>query len=76
MTSTERKANIISMHYQIKKLWGNIEAMGEKHGYKREKYWHRELANNAVWWNNTTFIDVLKYYGNGLRLGSLLSRDT
>jgi len=76
MTSTERKANIVSMHYQIKRLWGNVEHMGRKHGYKREIYWHRELANNAIWWNNITFVDILKYLGPGLRLGTMLSRDT
>jgi len=50
--------------------------MGRKHGYKREIYWHRELANNAIWWNSITFVDILKLLGPGLRLGTMLSRDT
>ena len=76
MTSTERKANIVSIHYQMKKLWMNLERLAERHGYKWEKYWHRGIANNATWWNSVSFVDVLKYMGRGLRLGPMLSRDT
>lgn len=76
MTSTERKANIVSMHYQLKKIWDNVEKVAQKYGYRWEKYWHRELVNNAVWWNKVPFVDVLKYMGSGMRLGPMLSRET
>lgn len=76
MTSTERKANIVSMHYQMKKLWMNVERVGARHGYKREVYWHRELANNAIWWNNITLVEILSLLGPGLRMGAMLSKDT
>ncbi len=76
MTSTERKANFVSMHYQVKKIWVNLERIAAKHGYQREVHWHRGLLNNAVWWNNVPFMDVLKLLGSGLRLGTMLSRDT
>lgn len=76
MTSTERKANIVSMHYQMKKLWTNMEATAARNGFNYEKYWHREIANNSTWWNKVPFVDVVKYLGKGLRLGEMLKRDT
>ena len=76
MTATERKANIVAMHYQLKKIWQNVDSLGRKQGFQVDKYFHRELVNNAVWWNSVPWIDVLKYMGGGFRMGSLLSRDT
>jgi len=76
MTTTERKANVVNIHYQLKKLWPNVERIGDKHGYKYEKYWQRGLVNNATWWNKVPFTDVLKYLGPGMRMGTMLSRDT
>ena len=76
MTSTERKANMVTVHYQFKKLWQNLEPVAKKHGYKKSKYWRREIANNATWWNSVPFLDVLKYMGQGMRLGPMLTRET
>lgn len=76
MTTTERKANVVSMHYQLKKLWLNVEKMGAKHGYVWEKYWHRGLLNNGVWWNKTPLTEVLTILGHGMRMGTMLGRDT
>jgi len=76
MTSTERKANITSIHFQLKRIWLNLEQLARKHDHPYEKYWQRGIENNSVWWNNVTFIEVLKHLGRGLRLGSMLSRDT
>lgn len=76
MTPTERKGNLASMHYQVKKLWLGVEALGRKHGYHKDRHWRRALVNNSVWWNTIPFVDVLKYLGTGLRIGTMLSRDT
>lgn len=76
MTNTERKANIVGIHYQLKKLWVNMEKTAARHGFEWEKYWHRDIVNNATWFNTVPFVDVLKYLGKGLRLGELLKRDT
>ncbi|KAI9726289.1 MAG: Tyrosine--tRNA ligase, mitochondrial [Chrysothrix sp. TS-e1954] len=76
MTSTERKSNIVSIHYQMKKLWGNLEKLARKHGHPPEKYWHRGLVNNAHWWGKETMVEVLKLMGSGMRMGAMLSRDT
>lgn len=76
MTPTERKANVAAMHYQVKRLWLNVERVSAKHGFQYEKHWRRDLVNNAVWWNTLPFMDVLKIMGRGIRLGPMLGRDT
>ncbi|KAB8337175.1 hypothetical protein FH972_021479 [Carpinus fangiana] len=76
MTPTEAKANLASMHYQLKKLWINVEALGRRHGYHKDRHWRKAVVNNAVWWNTIPFVDVLKYLGRGLRLGAMLAKDT
>lgn len=76
MSSTERKANLASMHYQVKKLWVHAERVGKRWGYTEETHGKREIVNNAVWWNKLPFLEVLNYLGRGLRLGPMLSRDT
>lgn len=74
--SSVRTANMASMHFQLKKLWLNAEAYGRKHGFKREWGNHRELVNNNAWWNKLPMLEVLQVMGPGLRMGSMLARDT
>jgi tyrosyl-tRNA synthetase len=78
MHSSERTTNMVSMHYQLKKLWANIEAYGKRHGFYEKKPWalHRELVNNHHWWNKLPLLEVLQTLGPGMRLGSMLARDT
>ena len=71
-----RAANMTRMHYQLKKLWLNVEAVGRKRGYIEEWSWHRELVNNNSWWNKQPMLEVLQILGPGMRLGSMLARDT
>lgn len=69
-------ANMVAMHYQLKKLWINVEAYGKKHGYNWEWSWRRELVNNNAWMNKLGIMEVLQTMGPGVRMGTLLSRDT
>lgn len=71
-----RAANTVAMHYQLKKLWNNVETVGRKYGYERDQNWHRELANNSMWLNKASIAEVLSIMGTGLRMGAMLSRDT
>ena len=71
-----RTANMVAIHYQLKKLWMNVEGMGRKFGYVREWAWHRELCNNHTWLQKQSVLDILALMGSGMRLGPLLSRDT
>jgi tyrosyl-tRNA synthetase len=71
-----RTANMVSMHYQLKRLWLNVEEYGKKYGYKWEWAWHRELVNNNAWMNKLPIMEVLQNLGPGMRLGTMLSKDT
>ncbi|RDW75897.1 tyrosine--tRNA ligase-1 [Coleophoma crateriformis] len=74
--SSVRVANMTAMHYQLKRLWVNVQAYGRKHGYERDFGWKRELVNNNTWMNNLTLIEMLQILGHGVRLGPMLARDT
>lgn len=74
--SSIRTANMVKMHLQLKKLWFNVEQYGIRHGFEKEWAWHRELVNNNEWWNKLPMLEVLQVMGPGVRLGSMLARDT
>jgi len=71
-----RTQNMWQMHYQLKKLWLNVEAYGRKYGYKSDWAWKRALLNNNTWMNHLTIMEFLQVLGPGMRLGSMLARDT
>ncbi|CAG8418388.1 unnamed protein product [Penicillium salamii] len=74
--SSIRKANMASMHMQLKKLGVSIEQYGRRHGHQRHPMWKRALTNNNTWWNSTPFLEVLRDLGAYMRLGPMLGRDT
>jgi tyrosyl-tRNA synthetase len=74
--SSIRTANMTNMHYQMKKLWVNVEQYGKKYGYNWEWAWKRELVNNNTWMNKLPIMEVLQMLGPGMRIGTMLGRDT
>jgi tyrosyl-tRNA synthetase len=68
--------NVTKMHYQMRKLWTNVEEQARRFGYQKEWAWRRGLVNNNAWWNATPLLEVLKRVGRSIRIGPLLSRDT
>ncbi|KAI9825877.1 MAG: tyrosyl-tRNA synthetase [Thelocarpon impressellum] len=74
--SAVRKANMVSMHYQLKKLWANVEQYGRRHGYIWEWAWHRELVNNNAWMNKLPVMELLQLLGPGVRMGTMLAKET
>ncbi|PYH93554.1 tyrosyl-tRNA synthetase mitochondrial precursor [Aspergillus ellipticus CBS 707.79] len=71
-----RKANMASMHMQLKKLGMSIEKYGDRHGYKKVWAWRRGQVNNNVWWNSKPMMDVIRDMGAHMRLGPMLGRDS
>lgn len=71
-----RKANIVNMHLQLKKLGASIEKYGDKYGYKYEWAWRRAVENNNTWWNKQSFLEIIRSMGRYLRLGTMLGRDS
>ncbi|OGE51732.1 hypothetical protein PENARI_c012G09063 [Penicillium arizonense] len=74
--SSIRKANMASMHMQLKKLGVSIEHYGRRHGYERKPMWKRALTNNNTWWNSMPFLEVLRDLGAYMRIGPMLGRET
>ncbi|KAJ5142853.1 Aminoacyl-tRNA synthetase class Ic [Penicillium bovifimosum] len=74
--SSIRKANMASMHMQLKKLGSSIEQYGRRHGHEKHPMWKRALTNNNTWWNSLPFLEVLRDLGAFMRLGPMLGRDT
>ncbi|KAJ9151785.1 Tyrosine--tRNA ligase [Pleurostoma richardsiae] len=68
--------NMAKIHFQLKKLWLNVEERGRKYGYEKEWAWKRAVVNNNAWWNKLPMLDVLKRLGSSIRIGPMLSRDT
>jgi tyrosyl-tRNA synthetase len=73
-----RTANMVNMHYQLKKLMNNVHAYGQKHGfYEGKDFEHqRHLVNNNFWWNKQPLLEVLTLLGHGIRMGPMLAKDT
>lgn len=74
--SAIRTENMVKMHYQLKKLWKNVDSYAAKYGYTREWAWKRALVNNNSWMNKLGIMEVLQILGHGMRLGPMLARDT
>ncbi|TVY52428.1 Tyrosine--tRNA ligase, mitochondrial [Lachnellula cervina] len=76
--SAIRTANMVNMHYQLKKLWANIHALGQDLGfYQGTDFNHqRALLNNNAWWNKMPMLEVLQVLGPGMRMGPMLAKDT
>jgi len=64
------------MHLQLKSIWINVEKRARDYGYQWEWAWRREVTNNNTWLNRTPVIEILKLLGRGVRLGTMLGRDT
>lgn len=76
ITGADLAMNVTKMHYQMKKLWANVEEQARRFGYKKEWAWKRALVNNNIWWNSVPMLEVLKRIGTSIRIGPMLSRDT
>ncbi|KAG7293240.1 hypothetical protein NEMBOFW57_003286 [Staphylotrichum longicolle] len=74
--SADLAMNVTKIHFQMKKLWTNVEEQARRYGYKKEWAWKRAVVNNNVWWNKTPMLEVLKRIGSAIRIGPMLSRDT
>jgi len=68
--------NLAKIHFQLKRLWGNVVQQGALHGYEASWAQKRGVLQNGQWWGKLTMMEVLKRLGNGVRIGPMLSRDT
>jgi tyrosyl-tRNA synthetase len=73
---SERRAAMVNMHLQLKKLGVGIEACAGRRGYSREWAWRRDVTNNNIWYQKLSVGEFMRVLGSGVRLGPLLGRDT
>jgi tyrosyl-tRNA synthetase len=68
--------NIESIRRQLEKLWTHVKCLGIKHNYSAETNRKRELLNNRTWLENLNAVELMRDLGSGMRLGTMLSRDS
>lgn len=73
---SERKANLVNIHLQLKRLGEGIERYAARKGYKREWAWRREVANNSIWYTKLPVRQFMRLLGGSVRMGPLLGRDS
>lgn len=76
LDTATRNENMLKMHYQLKGIWLNVEEYGRKYGYTWEWAWKRGLVNNNHWMNKLPVMELLQMLGPGMRIGSMLAKDT
>ena len=68
-----QSSNAEAMFRQVAGLWKNAERYAERHGSKFKQF---RLLNNEDWLTKLNVPDFLKTLGNGMRVGTMLGRDT
>ncbi|KAK7913830.1 hypothetical protein PG985_011533 [Apiospora marii] len=75
MTGTNITTNIAKIHYQLGRVWRNVDRLAPRFGYQKEWSSSRALLNNTSWFSSTSFMEVVQRLFSGIRMGPLLSRD-
>ncbi|KAK5130383.1 hypothetical protein LTR08_002175 [Meristemomyces frigidus] len=70
------ETNFNAMNTQVGSIWNHAISYGQRHGYKSSANGSRALLNNASWLDSLNVLDFLRTMGNGMRLGTMLGRDT
>ncbi|KAF2754393.1 hypothetical protein EJ05DRAFT_456506 [Pseudovirgaria hyperparasitica] len=79
MHRSSRSKNILLMQEQIKRMWKKIEFYAARHGFvhdKKSMSWLRGIYNNSTWHNKVTVSEILGQLGRGIRISTLLGRDS
>lgn len=71
-----QESNFKAMFTQTGQLWKNVVNYARRHGYEESKIGQHDLLNNGEWLDNLNVLDFLKTLGNGMRVGTMLGRDT
>ncbi|KAL6712571.1 tyrosyl-tRNA synthetase [Coniothyrium glycines] len=68
--------NIISIRRTLHKLWSTVRALGVKHNFPQQSSDRATVLNNHSWLQDLKATDLMRLLGSGMRLGSMLSRDS
>jgi tyrosyl-tRNA synthetase len=75
MAKEERLSNVSRMETQLNSMWSNVATLGSKYGYE-QSFGSQNMRNNQDWLSKVSMLEALQVMGGGLRMGSLLSRDS
>lgn len=75
-TRDAQRMNQVAMESQLKKLWINVKALGVKHHFPATIGRYRRVLHNDAWLKHISAIELLSTLGSGMRLGSMLARDS
>ncbi|GAP91632.2 putative tyrosyl-tRNA synthetase [Rosellinia necatrix] len=76
VSRADRSMYVTKIHYQLKRIWQNLDRQAARLGYEKDWAWSRELVNNSSWYNTTPFFEVTNRLFKRMRLGPMLSRET
>lgn len=68
--------NIASIRGQLDTLWTHVKCLGIKHNYSPEISRQQQILNNRTWLEKLNAVELMRDLGSGMRLGSMLSRDS
>jgi tyrosyl-tRNA synthetase len=68
--------NVKIMGKQLRTLWTNVKCLSIKHQYSQSIGGEHATLNNIAWLRSLKAIDLLRTVGSGMRLGSMLARDS
>lgn len=68
--------NVQSIQRQLEKLWIHVKCLGIKHQYPQQTNRWQAILNNRKWLDKLSAIELMRDLGSGMRLGSMLGRDS
>lgn len=71
-----QQSNFEAMFAQTGRLLQSVRRYAQRHGYQEEEIGQHQLLNNAEWLDKVNILDFLKVLGKGMRIGTMLGRDT
>ncbi|KAJ4992737.1 Tyrosine-tRNA ligase, mitochondrial [Stagonosporopsis vannaccii] len=71
-----RAMNTSSIRRQLEQLWTHVQCLGIKHHYPQETSRKQDVLNNRAWLEGLSAISLMRDLGSGMRLGTMLSRDS
>lgn len=71
-----QRSNFEAMFEQTGELLKSVKRYARRHGYREQEIGEHRLLDNAEWLDKLNVLDFLKMLGNGMRIGTMLGRDT
>jgi tyrosyl-tRNA synthetase len=68
--------NVESINGQLGHLWTHVKCLGIKHQYSQLTSRKQDILNNRKWLENLNAVELMRDLGSGMRLGSMLARDS